>query len=103
MPGGISPFWPAVNSPNYSREQNQQGRQAVEAKLKKEQEGFIGIVDYLELGELVFYAYKVKHGDDEVVIATDTKNQMQYEVGSKYLRLPSLYYFLGSLFFEGKL
>jgi hypothetical protein len=93
----------AVNDANYSRERNKQERQALEARLREKLAGFIGVVDYLSFGELVFYAYKIKQGDEEVVIATDRTDTMAYEAGSKYLRLPPLYYFLGSLFFEGKL
>jgi hypothetical protein len=93
----------AVNSPNYSREQEEQERQTVEEKLRRKLAGFVGVVDFLSFGELVFYAYKIKRGDEEVIIATDRTNKMEYEAESKYLRLPPLYYFLGSLFFEGKL
>jgi hypothetical protein len=38
-----------------------------------------------------------------MTVVTDRENQVVYEAGSKYLRLPPLYYFLGSLFFTGKL
>lgn len=72
-------------------------------RLREKLAGFIRMVDYLSFGELVFYAYKIKRGDEEVVIATDRTATIEYEVDSKYLRLPPLYYFLGALFFEGKL
>ena len=38
-----------------------------------------------------------------MTVASDGENELVYEAGSKYLRLPPLYYFLGSLFFAGKL
>lgn len=73
----------AVNSPNYSREQEEQERQAVEEKLRGKLARSVCIVDYLRIGDLVFYAYKVKPGDEEVIIATDGTDQMEYGTGSK--------------------
>jgi len=93
----------ALNSPKHSHERNREKREALAETLKEEQAGFIRVMDYLSFGELVFYAYKVKQNSDELVIATDRENRMEYKAGSKYLRLPPLFYFLGSLFFEGKL
>jgi hypothetical protein len=93
----------AINSENYSEKQNQKQWVEVEAKLKREHTNFINVLDYLSVGELIFYAYKVMQNDAPIVIVTDIENQMEYEANSKYLRLPPLYYFLGSLFFEGKL
>ena len=93
----------AVNSPNYDRQQNKQARQALEEKLRYTQPSFIKIVDYLAFGALVFYAYTITRDGKELTLATDGTEQMTYEAQSKYLRLPPLYYFLGSLFFEGKL
>ncbi len=60
-----------MNDASYSRERNEQERQALETRLREKLAGFIRIVDYLSFGELVFYAYKIKRGDEEVVIATD--------------------------------
>jgi hypothetical protein len=93
----------AVNSPNYSREQNDREQKTAEEELRGQHPGLVGLVDYLGIGELVFYAYKIKRGDEEITVATDRTNQREYGTDSKYLRLPPLYYFLGSLFFEGKL
>lgn len=93
----------AVNSSNYSKKQNDQERQALEQELREKKGEMTKVIDYLSIGELVFYAYQIKHGDQKMVIATDRTNQKEYETGSKYLRLPPLYYFLGMLFFDGKL
>jgi hypothetical protein len=93
----------ALNSPNHSHERNREEREALAERLKEEQAGFVRVMDYLSFGELVFYAYKVKQNGNELVIATDTETRTEHKAGSKYLRLPPLFYFLGSLFFEGKL
>ena len=58
------------------------------------------MIDYLSSGGLVFYAYKIKRGEGEIVVAADRTNRHEYQAGSKYLRLPPLYHFLGSLFFK---
>ena len=93
----------AVNSSGYSREENKKRQQSTETKLQQSVNGFEKIVEYLSFGELVFYAYKYKREGKNFVVATDGEDKLEYEEGSKYLRLPPLYYFLGSLFFEGKL
>jgi hypothetical protein len=93
----------AVNSSNYSREENNKKQIATEEQLKKKIDGFEKVVEYLSFGELVFYAYKYKRAGKDMIIATDRENKLEYESDSKYLRLPPLYYFLGWLFFEGKL
>ena len=93
----------AVNSRNYSREENHKRQMATEEQLKKKIDGFEKIVEYLSFGELVFYAYKYKREGKDIIVATDRENKLEYEAESKYLRLPPLYYFLGWLFFEGKL
>ena len=93
----------AVNASNYSRTRQEEERRALVTRLREAQADFLDVEDYLSFGELVFYAYKVRRGDEEVVIATDGETRTEYEAGSRYLRLPSLYYFLGTLFFEGKL
>jgi len=93
----------ALNSPDYSREQNKRERKALEEKLRQEEEGFVEILDYLRINDLVFYTYRIRRDDVDLFIATDTTHKTEYEAGSKYLRLPPHYHFLGSLFFEGKL
>lgn len=61
----------AVNSSNYAKEKNQQQQQALTERLSAKVAGFVSVVDYLAFGELVFYAYKIKRGDEEITIATD--------------------------------
>ena len=93
----------AINSTNYAEEENNKRQRATEENLKRSTKGFENIVDYLSFGELVFYAYKCRREDKDFIIVTDSKNKLEYEADSKYLRLPPLYYFLGWLFFDGKL
>ena len=93
----------AVNASNYSRTRQKEERRVLVARLREAQADFLDVEDYLSFGELVFYAYKVRRGDEAIVIATDEETRMEYKAGSPYLRLPPLYYFLGTLFFEGKL
>jgi hypothetical protein len=93
----------AINSSGYSIEESKKRQQSTEIKLQKSINGFEKIVEYLSFGELVFYAYKYKREGKDFVVATDGEDKLEYEEGSKYLRLPPLYYFLGSLFFDGKL
>jgi len=93
----------AINSSGYSREENEKQQKLTEIKLRQSVNGFEKIIEYLSFGELVFYAYKCKRESKIFVVATDRENKVEFEEGSKYLRLPPLYYFLGSLFFDGKL
>ena len=93
----------AINSDNYSKGENKRKRQAAEAQLKQNIDGFEEIVAFLSFGELVFYAYKCRREGKEWVVATDGEDKLEYEEDSKYLRLPPLFYFLGWMFFEGKL
>jgi cellobiose phosphorylase len=93
----------AVNASNYSRTRQKEERRALAARLREAHADFLDVEDYLSFGELVFYAHKVQRGDEALVIATDGETQIEYKAKSRYLRLPPLYYFLGTLFFEGKL
>lgn len=94
----------AINSRGYSEERCEKQRKALEAELKGAGAGFAGVVAYLSFGELIFYAYRqVDANGEQTTIATDTIDRLEYAADSKYLRLPPLYFFLGSLFFQGKL
>lgn len=90
----------AVNSSGYSVEQNRREKESLAKQLRETLEGFVKIVDYVRAGELVFYAYRARRDRQEVVVATDTAEDLVYEPESKYLRLPPLYYFMGAWFFE---
>jgi hypothetical protein len=91
----------AIHSPAYSRKNNNKEKEDLEKRLKKEKPGFIEILDYLSFGKLIFYAYSINQEGKEIVIVTNTKYKSEFEKGSKYLRLPPLYYFLGGLFYDG--
>ncbi|MEZ4662387.1 MAG: hypothetical protein R2911_32960 [Caldilineaceae bacterium] len=93
----------AINSANYSKEENDKKQQATAEILTRTVDGFSTIIEYLSFGELAFYAYEYIRDNHKFVVATDRENQSEFGVDSKYLRFPLLYYFLGSLFFEGKL
>jgi hypothetical protein len=93
----------AVNSPNFNRETNEAEQQALAQSLSTTVTGFLDLIDYIHVGELMWYAYRQEFEGTEQVLITNTIEQMILTRDSPYLRLPSLYYFLGSLFFEGKL
>ena len=93
----------ALNSPAYSAERNRQRSAFQGARLGREVKGYIEMLDYLSFGDLVYYAYKVRRDGAEAVVVTDTKTKAEYAVGHKYLRLPPLFYFLGSLFYDGEM
>jgi hypothetical protein len=61
------------------------------------------ITEFQPVGNLLFYAYREKRGAEEVVIATDEERPREYAAGSKFLKLPVLYNYIGTLFFEGHL
>lgn len=78
-------------------------RREMTSKLKASNENFLEITEFQPVGNLLFYAYREKRGSEEITIATDQERPREYKVGSKFLKLPVLYNYIGSLFFDGHL
>lgn len=78
-------------------------RQELSAQLAASNPNFVEVTEFQPIGNLLFYAYREKRGSAEVVIATDRELPREYPAGSKFLKLPVLYNYNGSLFFEGRL
>ncbi len=78
-------------------------RRELSEKLRAANENFIEITEFQPVGNLLFYAYREKRGSEEITIATDQERPREYDAGSKFLKLPVLYNYIGSLFFEGYL
>ncbi|MBI9050795.1 MAG: hypothetical protein JEZ00_15350 [Anaerolineaceae bacterium] len=93
----------ALRATTFSTERTKKRSAFLAAELASKIKGFIEILDYINFGDLTFYAYKIQEGDDEIVVASNTKTTLKFPAGSKYLRLPPLFYFIGHLFFEGQL
>lgn len=94
----------AINSENYSPEKSQEKQNEILQQLSSNVPGFIEIVDFLYIGDLLFYAYTVKNDQNDILtIAEYDDERIEFELNSKYLQLPPLYYFIGTLFFDGKL
>lgn len=92
-----------LQAENYSRKAVEKAQKQREKNLKKNVPGFDRVVDFLLVGDLEFYAYKMKGDPSAGVVCVFDADRLEYEAGSKYLRLPPLYYFIGDLFFSGKL
>lgn len=93
----------AVQQHTGESEQIESRRQALSDKLEASNPNFLEITEFQPVGGLLFYAYREKRGSGEVVIATDQELPREYASDSKYLKLPVLYNYIGSLFFEGHL
>ena len=93
----------AVNGKNFDSVKNNAQKVAKLKELRAKNKNIIEMEDYLLIGKLIFYAYKEMRGDTEIVIATDLNHPREYPKDSKYLRLPILYHYIGSLFFDGQL
>jgi hypothetical protein len=78
-------------------------RRELTAKLKASNANFLEITEFQPVGNLLFYAYREKRRSGEVVVATDQEHPREYAAGSKFQKLPVLYNYIGSLFFEGHL
>lgn len=82
----------------------QREREALAARLRTAEPGFTGMLDYLRIGELTFYAYRVhRPGTPAAVVVRGAGHRVTYPANAAYLRVPPLYVFIGSLFFTGKL
>jgi hypothetical protein len=92
-----------VNSEKYSAKDDEKEQKALAKKLKKDLPDFVELKEYLRVGELIFYAYASERVGAKITTAIYADERLEYEADSKYLRLPPLYYFIGSLFFDGKL
>lgn len=78
-------------------------RRELSEKLAASNANFLEITEFQPVGNLLFYAYREKRGSAEIVIATDQELPREYAADSKFLKLPILYNYTGSLFFEGRL
>jgi hypothetical protein len=92
---------------NFSKEQHELEWKNMDEYLKERIPGFISIKEFLhvESADLLFYTYvKEEGGKKQFVSMYDDDEPIEFvqEEDSKYLKLPSLYYFIGNLFFSDK-
>jgi hypothetical protein len=78
-------------------------RTELAATLKASNAHFVELTEFQPIGNLLFYAYREQRGSAEIVIATDRELPREYPADSIFLKLPVLYNYIGSLFFEGRL
>ena len=71
-------------------------------ELQQRNKNIVAMVGYLPVGDRLFYAFKETRGATEVVVATDAVHPRDYPTESPFLKLPVLYHYVGSLFFEGQ-
>jgi hypothetical protein len=93
----------AVQQHTGESEQIEARRRELTAKLKADNPNVMEVTEFQPVGNLLFYAYREKRGSEEVVVATDREFPREYAADSRFLRLPVLYNYIGSLFFEGRL
>ncbi|HKE95102.1 MAG TPA: hypothetical protein VKB34_12390 [Povalibacter sp.] len=93
----------AVQQNSAQSQQIEARRQDVLRQLQSGNPAIQDVTEFLPIGQLLFYVYKEKRGDREMVVATDQQFPREYPADSQFLKLPVLYNYIGSLFFEGRL
>lgn len=93
---------------DFSKEHNEHEWKEYEKYLKERIPGFVSIKEFLDVGsaDILFYTYVKEEGGKKQYVSVyenEEPIQLVQEEDSKYLKLPSLYYFIGNLFFSNKM
>ena len=93
----------AVQQHSGESKEIEERRKELAEQLAASNSNFVELKEFQPIGSLLFYAYREQRGADVIVIATDRELPREYPADSKFLKLPVLYNYIGSLFFEGRL